>query len=68
MVTVTMGDLVDLFFDKWVVVSFQEGLEEVIGPFDSMAEAQIWSSENFSAKDEIRHKVVWLVTPYNRKG
>lgn len=64
MVTVKMGDLVDMFIKQFVVLSFQEDLIEVIGPFNSREEAQIWSSENFSHKDETAHRVTYLVTPH----
>lgn len=64
-VDVTMGDLIDLSIKHWVVLSYQEELDEpeVIGPFDSQKEAQVWSSENFMIDQEIRHKVVWMVEP-----
>ncbi len=64
--TVTMGDLVDTFVKKWVVISYQPNLDkpEIIGPFDSQKEAQVWSSEHFSSKDEIRHQVTYLIEPF----
>lgn len=65
LIKTTMGDLIDIFIEQWVVISYQEGLDkpEIIGPFNSQAEAQIWSSEHFSIKDEIKHQITWLVKP-----
>lgn len=65
MINTTMGDLIDMFTKYWAVLSYQEELDEpeVIGPFKSQKEAQLWSEENFNFKQEIRHKVVWMVTP-----
>lgn len=60
-----MGALIDVFMDKWVVISYQTDLEkpEIIGPFNSQAAAQLWSSEHFSVKDELRHQVTYLIEP-----
>lgn len=61
----TMGDLIDYFVKNWVVLSYQAELEkpEVIGLFPTQAAAQLWSSEHFDSKAELRHQVTWLVEP-----
>jgi hypothetical protein len=65
MINTDMGKLIDMFIDKWVVISYQPDLDkpEIIGPFHSQADAQLWSSEHFSVKEEIRHQVTYLIPP-----
>jgi hypothetical protein len=65
MAEVTVGDLLD-WVDKdreWVVLSYQEGLDEpeVIGTFQTRKDAQVWSSEHFDHKTEIRHFVARVI-------
>lgn len=66
----TVGDLLDRLIlsdpdRKWVVLSFQPELDkpEVVGPFSSEKDAQLWSESNFNAKVEIRHQVQYMVNP-----